>query len=64
MQEYLNKIAHRKKILFLFVAFSIVLIGLLVRLIYLMIWQGEYYSGKAVAHIVSFKSWPLTSMFL
>ena len=47
MQEYLNKIVHRKKILFLFVAFSVVLIGLLVRLIYLMVWQGEYYSGKA-----------------
>ncbi len=47
MQEYLNKIAHRKKILFLFVAFSLVLLALLGRLIYLMIWQADYYSEKA-----------------
>ena len=43
----MNKITHRKKILVLFIAFALVLVGLLVRLIYLMIWQGEYYSRKA-----------------
>ena len=47
MQEDLNKIAHRKKIFILFIAFSLVLVGLLGRLIYLMIWRGEYYSQKA-----------------
>ena len=47
MSEYRNKIAHRKKILFLFAAFSIVLMGLLGRLVYLMVWKGEYYSAKA-----------------
>ena len=47
MSEYRNKIAHRKKILVLFVAFAVVLMGLLGRLIYLMVWKGEYYSEKA-----------------
>ena len=47
MQEYLNKIVHRKKILFLFAAFALVLVLLLGRLIYLMIWQADYYSEKA-----------------
>ena len=47
MQEYLNKIAHRKKILFLFVVFAGLLLGLLGRLIYLMVWQADYYSEKA-----------------
>ena len=47
MQEYLNKIVHRKKILFLFVVFAVLLLGLLGRLIYLMVWQADYYSEKA-----------------
>lgn len=47
MQEYLNKIVHRKKILFLFVAFALILVLLLGRLIYLMVWQADYYSEKA-----------------
>lgn len=47
MQEYLNKIVHRKKILFLFVVFAVLLLGLLGRLIYLMLWQADYYSEKA-----------------
>ena len=47
MQEYLNKIVHRKKILFLFAAFALILILLLGRLIYLMVWQADYYSEKA-----------------
>ncbi len=47
MQEYLNKIAHRKKVLFLFVVFAGLLLGLLGRLIYLMVWQADYYSEKA-----------------
>ena len=47
MQEYLNKIVHRKKILFLFAAFALVLVLLLGRLIYLMVWQADYYSEKA-----------------
>ncbi len=47
MQEYLNKIIHRKKILFLFAAFAILLVALLGRLVYLMIWRAEYYSEQA-----------------
>ena len=47
MQEYLNKFVHRKKILFLFVVFAVLLLGLLGRLIYLMVWQADYYSEKA-----------------
>ena len=47
MQEYRNKVVHRKKILFLGAAFAIVLIGLLGRLVYLMVWKADYYSQKA-----------------
>lgn len=47
MQEYLNKIVHRKKILFLFAAFALILVLLLGRLIYLMVWRADYYSEKA-----------------
>lgn len=47
MQESLNKIVHRKKILFLSLLFAIILIGLLGRLVYLMVWRGEYYSELA-----------------
>ena len=47
MQEYLNKIIHRKKVLFLFVTFTIILFALLGRLLYLMVWEAEYYSQKA-----------------
>jgi len=47
MQKYLNKIVHRKKILFLFAVFALVLVALLGRLIYLMVWRADYYSEKA-----------------
>ncbi len=47
MQENLNKIVHRKKILFLSVLFAVVLMGLLGRLVYLMVWRAEYYSELA-----------------
>lgn len=47
MQESLNKIVHRKKILFLFVAFALLLVMLLGRLVYLMVWEADYYSEKA-----------------
>lgn len=47
MQENKNKIAYRKKILFLTVLFASVLIGLLGRLVYLMVWRADYYSQQA-----------------
>ena len=47
MQEYRNKVVHRKKILLLSVIFVVILLGLLGRLIYLMVWKGDYYSQKA-----------------
>ncbi|MDE5892137.1 MAG: peptidoglycan glycosyltransferase [Acetatifactor sp.] len=42
-----NKIAHRKKILVIFLGCGLVLVGLFVRLVYLMIWEAEYYAEKA-----------------
>ncbi|MCM1120444.1 MAG: penicillin-binding transpeptidase domain-containing protein [bacterium] len=42
-----NKIAHRKKILIIFLGCSLVLVGLFARLVYLMIWEAEYYAEKA-----------------
>ena len=47
MQEKLNKIIYRKKILFLFTVFALLLFCLLGRLVYLMIWRADYYSEKA-----------------
>jgi len=47
MQQYINKIAHRKKILFLSVLFAVILFGLLGRLVYLMVWRADYYSQQA-----------------
>ncbi|MDE6674329.1 MAG: peptidoglycan glycosyltransferase [Acetatifactor sp.] len=47
MPETHNKIAHRKKILVIFLGCSLVLVGLFVRLVYLMIWEAEYYAEKA-----------------
>lgn len=47
MSEIHNKIAHRKKILVIFLGCGLVLTGLFVRLVYLMIWEAEYYAEKA-----------------
>ncbi len=47
MPETQNKIAHRKKILTVFLGCSLVLVGLFARLVYLMVWEGDYYAGKA-----------------
>jgi len=47
VQEKLNKIIYRKKILFLFTVFALLLFCLLGRLVYLMIWRADYYSEKA-----------------
>ncbi|MCM1376391.1 MAG: penicillin-binding transpeptidase domain-containing protein [Muribaculum sp.] len=47
MPEIHNKIAHRKKILIIFLGCSLVLVGLFARLVYLMIWEAEYYAEKA-----------------
>lgn len=47
MPEIHNKIAHRKKILVIFLGCGLVLAGLFVRLVYLMIWEAEYYAEKA-----------------
>ncbi len=47
MPEIHNKIAHRKKILTVFLGCSLVLVGLFVRLVYLMVWEADYYAEKA-----------------
>ena len=47
MPEIHNKIAHRKKILIVFLGCTLVLTGLFVRLIYLMVWEADYYAEKA-----------------
>lgn len=47
MPEIHNKIAHRKKILTVFLGCSLVLIGLFARLVYLMVWEADYYAEKA-----------------
>lgn len=47
MPEIHNKIVHRKKILTVFLGCSLVLVGLFVRLIYLMVWEADYYAEKA-----------------
>ncbi len=47
MPEIHNKIAHRKKILVIFLGCGLVLAGLFARLVYLMIWEADYYAEKA-----------------
>ena len=47
MPETHNKIVHRKKILTVFLGCSLVLVGLFVRLVYLMVWEADYYAEKA-----------------
>ncbi len=47
MPEIQNKIAHRKKILVIFLGCALVLVGLFARLVYLMIWKADYYAEKA-----------------
>ncbi len=47
MPEIHNKIAHRKKILTVFLGCALVLTGLFARLIYLMAWEADYYAQKA-----------------
>ena len=42
-----NKFFHRKKILTAFLVCAAILVFLFGRLIYLMVWKGEYYSGLA-----------------
>ncbi len=42
-----NKIAHRKKILTVFLGCALVLVALFGRLIYLMVWEADYYAEKA-----------------
>ena len=42
-----NKIAHRKKILIVFLGCALVLTALFARLIYLMVWEADYYAEKA-----------------
>lgn len=42
-----NKIAHRKKILTVFLGCALVLTALFARLIYLMVWEADYYAEKA-----------------
>lgn len=47
MPEIHNKIAHRKKILVIFLGCTLVLVGLFARLVYLMVWKADYYAEKA-----------------
>ena len=47
MPEIHNTIAHRKKILPVFLGCSLVLVGLFARLVYLMVWEADYYAEKA-----------------
>ena len=47
MPEIHNKIAHRKKILTVFLGCGLALVGLFVRLVYLMVWEADYYAEKA-----------------
>ena len=47
MQEEMNHYRNRKKVLVLFLACLAVILFLLGRLVYLMIWQSEYYAQKA-----------------
>ena len=47
MPDTHNKIVHRKKILTVFLGCSLVLVGLFVRLVYLMVWEADYYAEKA-----------------
>ena len=42
------KTSHRRKILVATVIFFILLVGLIVRITYFMIYQSDYYSGKAI----------------
>lgn len=42
------QIYHKKKIVFTFLAFVLLLMGLMGRLVYIMLFQSEYYSKKAV----------------
>ena len=48
MQEEMNHYRNRKKVLVLFLACLAVLLFLLGRLVYLMVWQSEYYAQKAI----------------
>ena len=43
----INKIFHRKKILLLFLMFSLVFVMLFGRLLFLMVWRAEHYSQLA-----------------
>lgn len=47
MRDERNRLANRKKILVIFLGCVLLLVLLLVRLIYLMVWQSDYYGGKA-----------------
>ncbi len=49
MQLLHNKIIHRKKMLLLFLFCVGVLLFLLIRLLYLMVWYSEYYTEKATS---------------
>lgn len=42
-----NKTVHKKKILIVFFGCMLIFVGLIVRLVYLMVFQAEYYTQKA-----------------
>ena len=47
MRDERNRLANRKKILVIFLGCFLLLVLLLLRLIYLMVWQSDYYGQKA-----------------
>lgn len=47
MLENNNKIYHRKKIMVITIACTVIFMLLFARLVYLMVWRADYYSAKA-----------------
>ena len=47
MPESSNKIYHRKKIMVITIACTLMFMILFGRLVYLMVWRADYYSAKA-----------------
>ena len=47
MADQQNRFFHRKKIMTIFFICALVLIGLFMRLLYLMVWRADYYEEAA-----------------
>ena len=48
MADQQNRFFHRKKIMTIFFICALVLIGLFMRLLYLMVWRADYYEEAAM----------------